>query len=62
MSRHSLGFLIVILGRQQLFTKNTLTVILPLLKERKPSLLLNVARLWTLVLFANLAGASDPHH
>lgn len=54
---YSLGFLIVILGRQQLFTKNTLTVILPLLKERKPSLLLNVARLWALVLFANLAGA-----
>ena len=29
---YSLGFLIVILGRQQLFTKNTLTVILPLLR------------------------------
>src|SRR5580698_10410595 len=27
---YSLGFLIVILGRQQLFTENTLTVILPL--------------------------------
>ncbi|MEP6956037.1 MAG: formate/nitrite transporter family protein [Chthoniobacterales bacterium] len=54
---YSLGFLIVILGRQQLFTKNTLTVILPLLKERHPSLLLNVARLWAVVLIANLAGA-----
>src|SRR4051812_30179237 len=27
---YSIGFLIVILGRQQLFTENTLTVILPL--------------------------------
>lgn len=54
---YSIGFLIVILGRQQLFTKNTLTVILPLLKERKLSLLGNVARLWIFVLVANLVGA-----
>jgi formate/nitrite transporter FocA (FNT family) len=54
---YSLGFLVVILGRQQLFTKNTLTVILPLLKEKKPALLLNVARLWVVVLAANLIGA-----
>ncbi len=54
---YSLGFLIVILGRQQLFTKNTLTVILPLLKTKKPELLGNVARLWTIVLLANLIGA-----
>jgi formate-nitrite transporter family protein len=54
---YSLGFLIVILGRQQLFTKNTLTVILPLLKERKLSLFVNVARLWAIVLIANLVGA-----
>ena len=31
---YSLGFLIVILGRQQLFTENTLTVILPLMRRR----------------------------
>ncbi|MGI9087391.1 MAG: formate/nitrite transporter family protein [Chthoniobacterales bacterium] len=54
---YSLGFVIVILGRQQLFTKNTLTVILPLLKEWKVALLLNVARLWAVVLIANLLGA-----
>ncbi|MGI9115046.1 MAG: formate/nitrite transporter family protein [Chthoniobacterales bacterium] len=54
---YSLGFLIVILGRQQLFTKNTLTVILPLLKEKKLSVLVNVTRLWAIVLFANLIGA-----
>ncbi len=50
------GFLIVILGRQQLFTENTLTVILPLLRDFRKSLLLNVLRLWIIVLLANLVG------
>ncbi|HET7435515.1 MAG TPA: formate/nitrite transporter family protein [Thermoanaerobaculia bacterium] len=54
---YTLGFLIVILGRQQLFTENTLTVILPLLREKKAAVLKNVLRLWTVVLLANLAGA-----
>lgn len=54
---YSVGFLIVILGRQQLFTKNTLTVMLPLLKKRRSGLFANVARLWVIVFFANLAGA-----
>ena len=53
---YSLGFLIVFLGRQQLFTKNTLTVILPLLREKRVEVLWNVARLWTVVLLANLIG------
>src|SRR4051794_5906090 len=46
---YSVGFLIVILGRQQLFTKNTLTAILPLLRKKRMSLLVNVARLWAIV-------------
>jgi len=54
---YSVGFLIVILGRQQLFTENTLTVILPLLVRRDGSTLRNVARLWTAVFLANMAGA-----
>ena len=54
---YSLGFLIVVLGRQQLFTENTLTVILPLLTKRDQSTFMNVLRLWTIVLLANLAGA-----
>ena len=54
---YSLGFLIVVLGRQQLFTENTLTVILPLLTERDRSTFMNVLRLWTVVLLANLVGA-----
>jgi len=54
---YSLGFLIVVLGRQQLFTENTLTVILPLLTEKKREIFFNVLRLWTVVLLSNLAGA-----
>ncbi len=54
---YSAGFLIVILGRQQLFTENTLTPILPLLKRKDGKSLLNVLRLWAVVLVANLLGA-----
>ncbi len=54
---YSVGFLIVVLGRQQLFTENTLTPVLPLLKRRTRSVLLNVLRLWGIVLAANLLGA-----
>lgn len=54
---YSLGFLIVILGRQQLFTENTLTAILPLLAHPDWKTLGRVARLWGIVLLANLLGA-----
>ena len=54
---YSLGFLIVILGRQQLFTENTLTPILPLLQHKDLATLRNVLRLWGIVLLANLVGA-----
>jgi formate/nitrite transporter FocA (FNT family) len=54
---YTLGFLIVILGRQQLFTENTLTVILPLMRKRDGHTLANVGRLWISVLVANLIGA-----
>jgi formate/nitrite transporter FocA (FNT family) len=53
---YSIGFLIVILGRQQLFTENTLTVILPLLARKDAATLLRVLRLWGIVLSANLVG------
>lgn len=54
---YPLGFLIVIIGRQQLFTENTLTAIIPLLVRRNLSTLVSVLRLWGIVLAANLAGA-----
>jgi formate/nitrite transporter FocA (FNT family) len=54
---YPVGFLIVITGRQQLFTENTLTAIIPLLSRRNLGTLWRVARLWAIVLLANLAGA-----
>ncbi len=54
---YCIGFLIVVLGRQQLFTENTLTVILPLLAHPNLRTLWRISRLWAIVLLANLAGA-----
>ncbi|HTO98522.1 MAG TPA: formate/nitrite transporter family protein [Myxococcales bacterium] len=54
---YTVGFLIVVLGRQQLFTENTLTVVLPVLRRRAAWVLLKMVRLWAIVLVANLLGA-----
>ena len=54
---YSFGFLIVIIGRQQLFTENTLTAVLPVLARRNWMTLLRMLRLWAIVLAANLLGA-----
>jgi formate/nitrite transporter FocA (FNT family) len=54
---YPLGFLMVIIGRQQLFTENTLTAIIPLLARRSLPTLISVAKLWCVVLLANMAGA-----
>ncbi len=54
---YSLGFLFVILGRQQLFTENTLLVILPFLARPGVGPLRRGARVWGLVLAGNVVGA-----
>jgi formate/nitrite transporter FocA (FNT family) len=54
---YPLGFLIVIIGRQQLFTENTLTAVIPLLAQRTLRTLVFGLRLWAVVLAANLVGA-----
>ncbi|HEY3861853.1 MAG TPA: formate/nitrite transporter family protein [Verrucomicrobiae bacterium] len=54
---YAIGFLITILGRQQLFSKNTLTVILPMLNRKSKASFTHVLRLWVIVLAANLLGA-----
>lgn len=54
---YTVGFLAIILARQQLFTENTLTPILPLLKRKDKKTFKNVLRLWGVVLVANLLGA-----
>ena len=53
---YSIGFLAIILARQQLFTENTLTPVLPLLHRKDLKTLKNVLRLWGVVLIANLLG------
>ena len=53
---YAMGFLVVILGRQQLFTENTVTVVLPLLLRKNVATLLRMLRLWGVVLLANLVG------
>ncbi|MGB0904648.1 MAG: formate/nitrite transporter family protein, partial [Mangrovicoccus sp.] len=55
---YCLGFIVVILGRMQLFTENTITTVLPALAERSWRCLGCVARLWALVFGANLLGAT----
>jgi formate-nitrite transporter family protein len=53
---YPLGFLIVILGRAQLFTENTVTPVTVALTD--PRTIPNMLRLWVVVLIANLLGAT----
>ncbi len=53
---YCVGFLIVVLGRQQLYTETTLTAVLPLLSRRNMKTAIGVLRLWTVVLVANIVG------
>lgn len=53
---YSLGFLIVILGRQQLFTETTLTAVIPAMTHPSWGKLLASLRVWAIVLGANLLG------
>jgi formate/nitrite transporter FocA (FNT family) len=53
---YGVGFLIVILARQQLFTENTLTAVLPAISTGKRHTYLCVARLWAIVFCANMIG------
>ncbi|MCG6883673.1 MAG: formate/nitrite transporter family protein [Silicimonas sp.] len=54
---YSFGFLLVIMGRLQLFTENTITTVFPFLANPKYALFLATMRLWTIVLVANVVGA-----
>lgn len=53
---YPVGFLMVVLSRQQLFTETTITVMLPLIKEPTREHFIGAARMWVVVLAANLAG------
>lgn len=53
---YPVGFLIVILARQQLFTENTITVVLPLMAKFTTANLRGLGRMWSVVLMSNLVG------
>jgi formate/nitrite transporter FocA (FNT family) len=54
---YPVGFLIITLGSQQLFTENTITPIVPLLVARTSEMLGRVAVLWLVVLVGNVVGS-----
>lgn len=53
---YCVGFVIVILARFQLFTENTITAVLPLVAKKSTESLIRTARLWGIVLAANIVG------
>jgi formate/nitrite transporter FocA (FNT family) len=53
---YSVGFVMVVLSRQQLFTENTVTAVLPVVANPTSANLWRLMRLWGVVLAANMAG------
>jgi formate/nitrite transporter FocA (FNT family) len=53
---YCVGFLMVILARQQLFTENTITMVLPVMAKPSIACLGVMGRVWGIILAANLAG------
>ncbi|TDL79392.1 formate/nitrite transporter family protein [Palleronia sediminis] len=54
---YTLGFLLVIKGRMQLFTENTITTVLPLMSQPCREYFYLTGRLWAIVLLSNVVGA-----
>jgi formate-nitrite transporter family protein len=55
---YPVGFLMVVLSRQQLFTETTITVVVPLLARPGWAKLACAARMWAIVLACNLVGTA----
>lgn len=53
---YTFGFIIVIMARQQLFTENTVTAVLPVMHTPSGGNFLLLLRLWGMVLLGNLIG------
>jgi len=53
---YCVGFIMVVLSRQQLFTESTITVVLPVMADFTPRNLTRMGRLWAIVLGANFVG------
>lgn len=55
---YCVGFLVVILARQQLFTENTMTAVLPFMTQPNRHTLWRLLRLWGIVFAGNVAGGA----
>ncbi len=55
---YSVGFVLIILGRHQLFTENVITAVVPVMARDHWKNLLLMLRLWAVVLLANVVGAT----
>lgn len=55
---YCVGFVIVILGRMELFTEHTVSAVLPLLRDFNIRNLARTGRLWLFVFLANLVGTA----
>lgn len=55
---YSVGFIIVILGRMQLFTENTITTVIPFFNHPSISTFNKIIRLWGLVFIFNIIGTA----
>jgi formate/nitrite transporter FocA (FNT family) len=53
---YPVGFVMVVLSRQQLFTENTITVVLPIMAKPTRRNFACGARMWAIVFAANMAG------
>jgi len=53
---YPIGFIMVILARQQLFTENTITMVLPVMARPSLAAFGKLSRAWAIILAANLAG------
>jgi formate/nitrite transporter FocA (FNT family) len=53
---YSAGFIMAVLSRQQLFTENTITAVLPVMAKPSLGTLWRLGRMWGIVLLANLVG------
>jgi len=53
---YCVGFIMAVMSRQQLFTESTITAVLPVAAQFTWTNVGRMARLWTIVLMANLAG------
>src|ERR1700722_8268374 len=53
---YTAGFVMVVLARQQLFTENTITVVLPVMANFNRANVQSLVRMWAVVFVANMAG------